>query len=121
MDKRGYSKKRQKRNCLLCYLISRGLVVCCLSFISFNAPAQELYPNTEPASTMSKKLFGFRQINEVYKDVANRAKYYTGFRLMYGLTKNLTLMTMFGASNHHLKRMPANFTGYLTNHHTVQY
>jgi hypothetical protein len=40
---------------------------------------------------------------------------------MYGLTKKLTVMTTIGASNHHFKTIPANFTNYVTNHHTISY
>ncbi len=66
-------------------------------------------------------MVAYRQINEMYRDINNRAKYFAGFRLMYGLTKNITIMTMVGASNHHFKKIPTNFANYILNHHKAQY
>ncbi|HVD98244.1 MAG TPA: hypothetical protein VNB90_08555 [Cytophagaceae bacterium] len=58
----------------------------------------------------------------MYKDINGRSKYYFGFRLMYGLTKNLTVMTTIGASNHHFQSIPPNgFVNYITNHHQKGY
>lgn len=73
----------------------------------------------EPASTMPKKVAGFRQINEMYRDINLRFKYYGGFRLMYGLTKKMTVMSMLGLSNHHFKKIPGGFVNYITNHHSA--
>ncbi len=70
---------------------------------------------------MPKGVYGFRQINEMYKDINGRGRYYTGFRIMYGISKRLTVMGMIGASNHHLKRIPSDFTNYILNHHKVNY
>jgi hypothetical protein len=82
---------------------------------------QELFPTTEPASTMPKNIWGIRQVNEWYNDINNRARYYNGFRLMYGATKNLTLMATAALSNHHFKSLPYNLTYYINNHHRRVY
>ena len=70
---------------------------------------------------MPKNVYGFRQINEQFKDINGRGRYYSGFRVMYGLSKRLTVMTMIGGSNHHLKKVPSDFTSYLLNHHKITY
>jgi hypothetical protein len=120
MDKRGYPEKWKRRKYLLRDFVA-GLIVFCLFVCPENSFSQELFPTVEPASTMPKKLFGFRQINEMYKDINGRGRYYSGLRLMYGATKKLTLMTMIGASNHHFKRIPTNLSNYIINHHRMTY
>lgn len=57
----------------------------------------------------------------MYRDINDRPRYYTGFRIMYGLTKNLSVMSMVGASNHHFKTVPRNLVYYVVNHHTRGY
>ena len=120
MDKRRLQKEWEEGQRLLRYSFAWSvfLIFFLNSVISFS---QELFPNTEPASTIPKKVVGFRQINESYKDFNNRPRYYAGFRFMYGLTKKLTVMTTIGASNHHFRKIPGNFTGYITNHHKITY
>jgi hypothetical protein len=120
MDKRRYQKKREGGKCLLRYFIT-WLIVVSFFLITGKLYSQELFPNTEPASTMPKKLVGFRQINEMYRDINNRERYFAGFRVMYGLTKKLTVMSMIGYSNHHFKNFPTNFVGFINNHHQKQY
>jgi hypothetical protein len=120
MDKRRFQKEWKKRQRLLRYAVA--WVIVFLSILTFtDSFSQELFPNTEPASTIPKKVAWFRQINEMYKDINGHSRYYAGFRLMYGLTKRFTVMTTIGASNHHFKTIPSNFTGYITNHHTLKY
>jgi hypothetical protein len=121
MDKRRCEEKRQKRQRILRYVAKNLGIILFSFFCTGKVFSQELFPNTEPATTLSKKLLAYRQINEVYRDINDRARYYAGFRLMYGLLKNLTLMSTLGYSNHHLKTLPPNFTGYILNHHKKKY
>jgi len=121
MDQRSIKKNREKYTRILRNFIPKGIILLFLFFISNHSKSQELFPNTEPASTMPKNVFGYRLITEMYKDLNNRSRYFTGLRLMYGLTKKITIMSMIGASNHHLKKIPPNFTNYMVNHHSAGY
>jgi hypothetical protein len=118
MDQKRYKEKRKERQCSLCYT-KAGVVLVILFLVSGLGFSQELFPTMEPASTMPKKVIGFRQVNEVYRDINLRFKYYGGFRLMYGLTKKMTVMSMLGLSNHHFKRIPGGLNNYIRNHHSA--
>jgi len=68
---------------------------------------QELFPNTEPASTVPKGVFGLRLLSETYNESGAIRNQFSA-RLMYGLTKNLTLWAQPMVSNHHGESFPAN-------------
>lgn len=83
---------------------------------------QELFPNTEPASTLPKGVWGVRTLYETYlEQPSNRLKYWDALRLMYGATGKLTLMITASASNHHLQKFPKDLKGYFLNHHLIIY
>ncbi|HEY8402334.1 MAG TPA: hypothetical protein VIK89_13790 [Cytophagaceae bacterium] len=86
--------------------------------LSLRLNAQELFPATEPASTLPKGLLGARFMYEGFKEVpSERKKHWSAIRLMYGVTGKLTLQITGTASNHHPKKFPADFRNYLVNHH----
>lgn len=76
--------------------------------IAQNTKAQELYPNSEPASINPKNTLGIRLMNEAYttKDITRS---WHGAMFMYGVNSKFMLSAMFTTSNHHYKSLPANF------------
>lgn len=91
-------------------------------FHSFLGLGQELFPATEPASTMPKGVAGARFLYESYKELpSNRTRYWGGLRLMYGVTGRLTVMMTGTGSNHHLKKFPADLRNYFINHHQITF
>ena len=88
---------------------------------AFNAYSQELFPSTEPASTLPKKTISVRFGATSYQEPLGRAKYSTMLRAMYGATKKITVMMSAGGSNHHLKQFPGSLIQYFRLHHTRQY
>ncbi|MCD6019509.1 MAG: hypothetical protein K0S53_2630 [Bacteroidetes bacterium] len=76
--------------------------------ITAGAIAQELYPNSEPASITPKHVLGIRSMNEVYSSDGN-FKSWHGAMFMYGVSSKLMLNAMITTSNHHYKTLPANY------------
>lgn len=70
--------------------------------------AQELYPNSEPASIIPKNAVGVRLMNEAYNNGGN-LRSWNGAMFMYGISSKLMLNAMITGSNHHAKTLPANF------------
>lgn len=70
--------------------------------------AQELFPLSEPASTLPKNTLGVRLFSETYKEV-NQWRNMSALRLMYGLRSNWTVYLTGIASNHHGEKMPVEF------------
>ena len=94
--------------------------------ITQNINAQELYPNSEPASINPKNTLGIRLMNEAYI-TNNVTRTWHGAMFMYGLNSKLMLSAMFTTSNHHYKSLPENFiqsdsnnVEFVPNNHTVQ-
>lgn len=86
----------------------------CLSMVLFlmagtrSALAQELFPLSEPASTIPKGTLGIRFFSENYKEIYQwRDMSY--LRLMYGLTPKLSVYASAIASNHHGDKLPVEF------------
>lgn len=80
-----------------------ALIIC-----QFSLKAQELYPNSEPASIVPKNALGIRLMNEAYMN----GKYFSswhGAMFMYGLTPKLMFNAMVTVSNHHGKALPPDF------------
>lgn len=99
----------------------KNIVACIIcSCIFINLKAQELYPNSEPASINPKNTLGIRLMNEGYnKD--NFTKTWHGAMFMYGVSSKLMLSAMFTTSNHHYKKLPSGFIHTDTNQvETVQ-
>lgn len=78
-----------------------------LLFISFSAKGQELFPHSEPASTIPKGVIGIRVFGESFKEI-NTQRNMGAVRIMYGLTPKLSIYISASASNHHGKNLPAN-------------
>ncbi len=77
-----------------------------LSFIFIQASAQELFPNTEPASNCPKGVLTIRQINEFFTEYTpshdtSRTRSMNGLMIMYGVSSKLMLTLTATASNHH--------------------
>lgn len=72
------------------------------------AQAQELFPLSEPASTLPKGTLGVRLFAESYNEV-NQLRNMAGLRLMYGLSPKLSVYLTGIASNHHGKKLPPEF------------
>jgi hypothetical protein len=85
------------------------LFIFFISFLSFSAAAQELFPICEPASTMPKGVLGFRAFSESYKEPGNKFRNLSGVKIMYGLTPKLTIMAIPNGSNHHNATLPPDF------------
>ncbi len=70
--------------------------------------AQELYPNSEPASIIPKNALGVRLMNEAYYTSGN-LRAWNGAMFMYGVSSKLMLNGMVTGSNHHGVKLPDNF------------
>jgi hypothetical protein len=96
------------------YVSRKWYRYCLLLGISFtllySTPvyAQELYPLSEPASTLPKGVIGVRLFSETYKEV-NQWRNMTYLRLMYGLGSKISVYATGIASNHHGKTFPSEF------------
>src|SRR6185436_1084324 len=73
--------------------------------------AQELYPNSEPASTYGKNVLGFRGIWETYSETGRQRNQFS-LRIMYGVTKNLSVYLQPSVSNHHGEFLSGDFTSH---------
>jgi len=83
---------------LTSFLISWGISITTIQ-------AQELYPLSEPASTMPKNVLGVRMFTEGYNEVG-RVRTMTGLRVMYGATPKLSIYGTAIFSNHHGTKFP---------------
>lgn len=80
-------------------------------FSAITVEAQELYPNTEPASSIPKNTLGIRVFDKAYKDV-NVIRNLAALRFMYGLTPKLSIMGTVSISNHHGTNFPPNLVSH---------
>jgi hypothetical protein len=82
------------------------------AFIFFCFPllnkAQELFPNSEPASLIPKRVFGIRLMNEYYKEISEH-KTWQDAMLMYGISSKFMIIGSFSFSNHHATSLPNDF------------
>jgi len=72
------------------------------------AAAQELFPLSEPASSMPKNTLGVRLFSETFKEI-NKVRNMSYLRLMYGVTPHLSVYLSAIASNHHGNDFPQEF------------
>lgn len=82
--------------------------LCIFIILLFNSVqhcAQELFPNTEPASTMPKGVLAVRWMGETYKEVSQSRNQF-GLRLLYGLNPRWTIWAQAMFSNHHGDKLP---------------
>lgn len=81
------------------------LFAICL--FSASLDAQELFPITEPASTLPKNVLGLRLTVETYKEVGRSRNQYS-LRFMYGIGPKFSLYIEPCISNHHDTITPEN-------------
>jgi hypothetical protein len=86
----------------------RFLVIVIFSVLHVPLAAQELYPLSEPASTIPKGALGVRIFSETYKEV-RQWRNMSALRLMYGVSPRLSLYLTGIASNHHGRKMPSEY------------
>ena len=84
--------------------------------------AQELFPHGEPASSMPKRVLGLRYMQKNYQDLTMLRNMFA-LRIMYGLTRRLSIYSTITVSNHHGRDLPANLvnhthTGNITTYNT---
>ena len=84
------------------------MFIAVVLFLSSAARAQELFPNTEPASNVPKGALGIRLADESYNEV-DRVRSLFMLKLMYGVTPRLTIYATPSVSNHHGKELPPGF------------
>lgn len=70
--------------------------------------AQELYPNSEPASISPKNALGIRLMNEAYAS-GNNLRTWHGVMFMYAVSPKLMFNAMFTTSNHHRRELPSTY------------
>jgi hypothetical protein len=95
----------------------KNLFLLWLIFSGTNCFGQELFPSTQPATTLPKGVLSFRFSFQNYQEPYGRAKYWTAGRLMYGVTSKLTLIGTISASNHHIQTFPGSLLYYFKYHH----
>lgn len=83
-------------------------IILLFLFWGHAAFAQELFPLSEPASSIPKNALGIRLFSESYKEV-NKVRNMTYLRLMYGVTPRLSAYLTAIASNHHGDNFPVEF------------
>ncbi|HXC05423.1 MAG TPA: hypothetical protein VNZ86_11765 [Bacteroidia bacterium] len=76
--------------------------------------SQELFPTSEPASTMPKGVIGVRFQDEAYQEV-NQIRNAATLRVMYGLFSRLTVMANFTETNHHSEDFPPGLAFHIHN------
>src|SRR5690606_30220525 len=86
----------------------RFLVIVIFNVLHVPLAAQELYPLSEPASTIPKGALGVRIFSETYKEV-RQWRNMSALRLMYGVSPRLSLYLTGIASNHHGRKMPSEY------------
>ena len=91
------------------------LIGACVS-----AAAQELYPLTEPASSVPKGVIGVRLFTQKYREYrVNRSL--NVLRIMYGATPRLSVMVTGSISNHHNKKLPPDLINHTHNGNQTHY
>lgn len=86
-------------------------LILLFSFSVITAEAQELYPNTEPASSIPKGALGVRLFDKAYQD-ENVIRNLAALRFMYGLLPKLSIMGTVSISNHHGPDFPPNLVSH---------
>jgi len=84
------------------------LLIAFCFFSSFVLSAQELFPNTEPASNIPKGVLGIRMSNEFYKEITV-LRSMQNLKFMWGFTPELMATAAATFSNHHGSKLPDEF------------
>jgi hypothetical protein len=87
-------------------------------FFHLSVSAQELFPHTEPASTIPKNVLGVRYSLETFRTEERKFSSWNSLRIMYGLTPKLTLIASASISNHHTKNFPSPYLSNFSTHHS---
>ena len=74
---------------------------------AFSVNCQELFPNTEPASTIPKGVIGLRTLAETYKE-GGLLRNMGAVRVMYGISSKLSVYIQGTVSNHHDSILPSD-------------
>lgn len=97
-------------------------------FLTVHLSAQELYPNSEPASTMPKGALGIRFMNESflekgqqYGQPVSQWRNQFAFRVMYGIGSKLSAYIQTDFSNHHDSILPRDLLYHTHNGNQVTY
>lgn len=94
------------------------LIFILFVFFHYSVSAQELFPHTEPASTIPKKVIGIRYSLETFSTEDGKVSAWNSIRIMYGLTPKLTLIASTSISNHHTKKFPSPYLNNFSTHHS---
>ena len=94
--------------------MGKGFLSVVLVFFTLLANAQELYPISEPASTVPKGALGVRAFGEGYREV-DLFRSILGIKLLYGLTPKLSVYATATYSDYHEKTLPFDF---ITHNHS---
>jgi len=70
--------------------------------------AQELFPNTEPASNVPKGVLRISLANEVFGEMT-QLRLWQGYSFIYGISPKLSLEQTLSFSNHHDLTLPESF------------
>ncbi len=79
-----------------------------LCFSTTKILAQELFPQTEPASNIPKEVIAIKIENEFYGD-GNARRSWQGYKFMYGINSKWMISQTFSFSNHHGFKLPGDF------------
>lgn len=93
----------------------RSLLFVLLSSISaFTVSAQELFPLTEPASTIPDKAIAVRLTSQAYEEPGHYLRDLSDLKVEYGILPKLTVMLSGSVANHHNKELPPEFPAHNT-------
>ncbi len=93
-------------SCLYRHLVVGALAL--LAILGGSMHAQELFPNTEPASNIPSGVLGARFSSEIFDEVG-QVRSWQALRMMYGLTPDLMVTGGISFSNHHGRTLPSEF------------
>ena len=96
-----------------------------VSFILFllagNSFGQELYPLSEPASSVPKGVIGIRAFTQNFREV-NTNRSLDVLRVMYGVTSKVSVIVTGSISNHHDRKLPPDLIAHThTTNQTIYY
>lgn len=96
------------------------LISVLTAILTGNINAQELYPLSEPASSVPKGVFGLRALSQQYRD-ADRLRTMQYLRFMHGVTPRLSVYITAAFSNHHDRKLPTDLINHTHNGNQTNY
>jgi len=100
--------------------LSRAIAILLFCCVAGKSSGQELYPLSEPASSVPKGVIGLRTLSQQYND-ADRLRTMQYFRFMYGLTPRLSVYVTAAFSNHHDRKLPPDLINHTHNGNQTNY